>query len=965
MQKPIILLFFLFTSILLRAENLPELNLQIGKKYLIETIYHEEATEGTNRTVYDKKRFEFEATDFNQKELTYDITLVLKYFMHVVQEKNYGEWSEKEVYETGGLSTYRNAIVYLNMYQVPVKFKLTKHGKIISFTTIDFGKNKSPEGFSMNMGDWDQKRFIEEISAIFFDPEKTESFWDHKMDVRANFRIIHEDETKLEIEVPNNEEINQKASEKSLYGQHQRNVLMDRTSGLILQDKLSFVWKFIGEKQITRYQKLIPEFSQKFEVMQKTGVSFYAKTEILNPNTSVRILVQDSTEYEKFIYLSYWDQASYSVKSFRLEKDKSGIFNFSFNITDPQKIYFQFNSRTMDMSEDQGIFLIPGDNIELEIQKITQPNRLIFKGIGADENKAWLAIQQVVRNKKPLTRSGIEGSFGHYKDSVFRILNQEKSNLNPDFYVDLVNTLTYSDYTTKLDLTDSIKDYEIPIYNTLARRNPAYLRFLNRYLYSFMKKNRRLSTNYTYNTFDETIYSLANVLFPEPVLGEFLTREVEHELQFGKWESAKMHFERLKLTYSNRPQFKTTEHIYQSQSMLSPGKPFPFETLTDVNGNKLNLSKIKNKLVVIRIKDLRINLMNGMEFRREAWNDYSDFRKDILLIQLIVGTKEQFTRIKPSLDNKTDERYIFMDIEDLFWGEHPAMPLLSKNTIILGKDGTILFNRKPDGNELVNAIEDAKKPRLLNHESAQLLKIVVFTLMGILILAGFAFISYRRISMLKFRQEEQKRRMRELELTVIRTQMNPHFMFNCLNSIQNLVQKNKNEEAHLYISKFASLVRQALNNSKKDEISLSKELDSVREYIELEQLRFDFVFKLNIENELDLSNIFVPPMLLQPFVENAILHGLITKKTDRLLEIRMHKIQNRIELIVEDNGIGREAAAKSEGKGHGQGILLSKNRLELLTEKTGIHYDLKIEDLMDENQNPCGTRITIEFIEEE
>jgi LytS/YehU family sensor histidine kinase len=101
--------------------------------------------------------------------------------------------------------------------------------------------------------------------------------------------------------------------------------------------------------------------------------------------------------------------------------------------------------------------------------------------------------------------------------------------------------------------------------------------------------------------------------------------------------------------------------------------------------------------------------------------------------------------------------------------------------------------------------------------------------------------------------------MRELELTVIRTQMNPHFMYNCLNSIQNLVQKNQNEQAHLYLSKFASLVRQVLNNSKKEEIPLSKELDSVQEYIELEQLRFDFGFKLEVAEGVDLNAIFVPP----------------------------------------------------------------------------------------------------------
>jgi LytS/YehU family sensor histidine kinase len=205
--------------------------------------------------------------------------------------------------------------------------------------------------------------------------------------------------------------------------------------------------------------------------------------------------------------------------------------------------------------------------------------------------------------------------------------------------------------------------------------------------------------------------------------------------------------------------------------------------------------------------------------------------------------------------------------------------------------------------------------------------------------------------------------MRELELRVIRTQMNPHFMYNCLNSIQNLLYKNQNDEAHLYLSRFASLVRQVLNNSRKSEIPLSKELDSVKEYIGLEQLRFNFEFKLEIGDGIDPDNIFVPPMLLQPFVENAILHGLSAKKTDRILEIRIFKDRNQVELVVEDNGVGRQAAAGSEG--NGQGILLSQNRLALLTEKTGVRYDLQITDLFDDNRDPCGTRVSISFTEED
>src|SRR5574344_812367 len=98
--------------------------------------------------------------------------------------------------------------------------------------------------------------------------------------------------------------------------------------------------------------------------------------------------------------------------------------------------------------------------------------------------------------------------------------------------------------------------------------------------------------------------------------------------------------------------------------------------------------------------------------------------------------------------------------------------------------------------------------------------------------------------------------MRELELTAIRAQMNPHFMYNCLNSIQNLVQKNKNEEAHLYLSKFASLIRNALNTSKKEEISLNEELETLQGYIDLEKLRFEFDFRLIVNEDIDTISLF-------------------------------------------------------------------------------------------------------------
>lgn len=336
MKKLIFLLSFLLASILLIAGDLPKLKLHIGKKYLIETIYHEDTTETNNRRLYDKKIFEFWATGYNQAERTYNIELVLKYFMHVIQKKDIkGEWTEEEVYETGYITTFRNPIVYLNMFQIRVRFKISESNRSSSFDFSEFVKYKSKEGYELSIGEWDQKDIESEISALFFDSEKTTSFWTHKMDIRSNFRIFHENGSLSVIDVRKFSESVQKKEPVSRYDRYKRNILIDKTTGLIQEDRLSFNWNYIGETPITRYQKNISAVSEKFEVMQKTGIDLYEKAEVLNPNTSIRISVQDSTEYSRYIYLTWMDQVTNSFKSFRLAKDSIGIFNFQFNLTDP------------------------------------------------------------------------------------------------------------------------------------------------------------------------------------------------------------------------------------------------------------------------------------------------------------------------------------------------------------------------------------------------------------------------------------------------------------------------------------------------------------------------------------------------------------------------------------------------------------------------------------------------------
>lgn len=176
----------------------------------------------------------------------------------------------------------------------------------------------------------------------------------------------------------------------------------------------------------------------------------------------------------------------------------------------------------------------------------------------------------------------------------------------------------------------------------------------------------------------------------------------------------------------------------------------------------------------------------------------------------------------------------------------------------------------------------------------------------------------------------------------------------------------------MYLADFAGLIRKVLQNSEKEEVSLAEELEMTEQYLNLEKLRFDFDFSIGVEKGIDINNTMVPSMLLQPFAENAVIHGLQNKPENRKLKIVVKrnshlsmvigKEENSgIVISIEDNGIGREAAAAISKVKNGKGSKLIQERLEILQEKQGEKYRLEITDL---TGNETGTRVEI-FIPEE
>ena len=151
-------------------------------------------------------------------------------------------------------------------------------------------------------------------------------------------------------------------------------------------------------------------------------------------------------------------------------------------------------------------------------------------------------------------------------------------------------------------------------------------------------------------------------------------------------------------------------------------------------------------------------------------------------------------------------------------------------------------------------------------------------------------------------EKEQQKNTAKLQLNSIRSQLNPHFLFNALAGIQNLMNRNEIDKANKYLSKFARLTRNVLDD--KELISLSQEKTLLDDYLQMEQLRFGFEYEINYSEDLDLANIEIPSMLLQPFVENAVKHGISQKATDGKVMITFSRQANDLLLTVSDNGNG-------------------------------------------------------------
>ncbi len=257
--------------------------------------------------------------------------------------------------------------------------------------------------------------------------------------------------------------------------------------------------------------------------------------------------------------------------------------------------------------------------------------------------------------------------------------------------------------------------------------------------------------------------------------------------------------------------------------------------------------------------------------------------------------------------------------------------------------------------------EYKRKAEVLSEKTKQQTQFAIFSVIGFFLLAGLIFVTYNRMQVKK-RLTLQKE-VAEYEQKALHLQMNPHFVFNCLGSISSFIVQNGTDSALKYLAKFSKLMRLTLEYSKGALIPIDKEIESLQNYLELEQLRFHNKFEFSIHSSDKVEfNMGIPPLLIQPFVENAILHGMVPKEGNGKIEINFDVQNGQFICSITDDGIGfteSKLLKENSVKAHqSMALEITKKRLEIMEATTSKSAQIEIQELKNTTDNK-GTKVIL------
>lgn len=482
----------------------------------------------------------------------------------------------------------------------------------------------------------------------------------------------------------------------------------------------------------------------------------------------------------------------------------------------------------------------------------------------------------------------------------------------PKDFFNSIDTLPIqmNDYTGNYWYTSFIHDFGLYMGDKVGRVNGGQYGFLARYAMSLTYLRR----------------------FP---LYFSLSEAFEKELGESNWQQA----QRLKPYYEdfirNCGDTSLTNLVRKKWALVNgwaPGNTSPLKLLKLADGTTLDLNKFKGKAV-----SLTFNFGFPDKLKELVGRIKKQDPKKVHFIVVQLAEK-QFPKstIDSVLRHLPNVTYAEVREEDEQRSQELLLEYFDIKTFIFDPNLKVIEDNIDEENhyqaekDFEAAIKRALSAKTMSREAkSELIRTIGWSAGSILIaFLIFLWIYKVRVRNLK-RKETVKRQIKELEIKAIRSQMNPHFLFNALNSIQSLINNKGYKEASIYLEKFSLLMRRVLNNSEHTFITLSDELEAVMLYCELEKLRFDFKFSVGLSTEINTQLIEIPGMIIQPLVENSVVHGLSRKGNDGILQIQISLIQNSIKIEVRDNGPGLKAEENNK-QNDGFGLKLVRERLNLL-----------------------------------
>jgi ligand-binding sensor domain-containing protein len=627
----------------------------------------------------------------------------------------------------------------------------------------------------------------------------------------------------------------------------------------------------------------------------------------------------------------------------------------------------------------------------------------------------------LIAHDKQIYFTTIDGVIGNFKNDLTTIQltpNNLKSDIGAVYYDEVENSLLFN----KMNTIFQYKDGKITLLNSNTHPVKNFYRFKNQYLlatsqgtylYSTPKngfKEEKLvmqgwSRDLIKSPFNDHIFiatntglvecSLINNEFKQ--LKTYAHNEQILSLSVNKNELFYLSFngEVYSLGTNNKPKFlfKMDEQYRMVKMKYKNGKLYLASNLGllifDLKTKKKSLITIYDGLSSNNIKDIAFSsntcwLATGKGLNRLSMSDLNDQNSlgKIVLRQLKVNGKGvHFLDLKQLKFNDN----LSLLVDGLSYRSHGNFSFayrIGKNSEWIKVPNSIeelTIPRLPIGNFVLEVkLVDANGNSSLNvirltiAVSAPFWQRWWFYLLIVLSVGAISFLIFKsRVSQLRKKQEQRLRHLKlenELRLTqqnALKAQMNPHFLFNVLNSIKGFIYENDKKNAARYLSDFSNLVRKVLDMSSLPTVPLSDELETVKLYINLESmlLEEDFEFGLEVDEAIDLSAFKIPSLLIQPYIENALKHGLRHKKGNKKLILRVSQTEDVLQIEIEDNGVGRIASAEiNQRQSHNHTSFATKaneKRLELLNFEREGFVGVEMEDLIDDLSMCVGTRVTI------